>query len=822
MKKELTIPFLLGCGLFIFPPIYASILQDGIENTTISVTQSVEKIKGKVTDKDGKPLSQAIIAETVNQYSNNIVQCDSTGHFEITVNDQSTALVISAIGYLPKELAPSEFKGKENLSIALELNPDFTIEEIEVSAKRQTIVTTPTGLVYSMNDSPLKNSDALEAFKFVPMMMVKDELPSIVGRGVPVVYVNNRKLNFSGQSLTAYLRSLPAQNIETVEIIRNPGARYEGAESVLLIKLKKREDEGVKGFLNGKVWKIHDVEENLSVSLDYTKNKWNSFLNVFLGDARGYYDSRNETQYLTEEYTVNRTELDKSKGKYGNVNFMGVYQFSDVHSLGFNANASLNDNDGSRDGMTIYNHTNQRISSLSDREGTVWGATANLNYQYHSKDGKKYFIADVDYLYNDYKQYVINEMNNVDEQGNIQSLYLKERQNVPQRSDIYSAKLEYGGKSENNFDYDFGADAYYSHIRTDNQYWDWAENDFAFDNENSSDFKIKEFTPALFFDLSKWWSEKFYTSLAARFEYTKYEGKEYRQGGAFDNDFFRVLPKLNMYYSLGQNRGLTYTLSYRLSRPSFYDLNPFVRRISPTEYSVGNPYLQPVKIFFTELNYTMSNNLAFYLQYQLMDDMQNIVQKNVGDGVIESKPENVGQRDYIGFGIIGYLPYLNKRGVLNMNANYAWLKMDGETAEVGGLNYTRHLASATISNSFLLFPKQNIRFNLIGDFHSKEKNGYTTRPASIAGNVELSTSIKDFSIAIYSQLTGSFYDGKITGIAKSTMENSLLVDNYFLKGQNFQIGLRFSYNFGNKKVKKVRQRNTSNSEIRERVNVNPN
>lgn len=542
-------------------------------------------------------------------------------------------------------------------------------------------------------------------------------------------------------------------------------------------------------------------------------------MNVFLGDRRGYYDYDYETHYLKEDYTVDRTSLEKSKGKFGNMNFIGVYQFSDTHSLGVNANVSLNDNDGSRSGMTVYNNTKQHVSSFSDRKGTVWGATANLNYQYHSKDGKRYFIADADYLYNDYQQHVINEMNNVDEQGNFQSLYLKEQQEVPQRSDIYSGKVEYGGKSDNGLSYDFGADAYYSHIHTDNQYWNCDEYDlFVLDPRYSSDFKIKEFTSAFFFDLDKWWGEKFHTSLSARMEYTKYDGKEYRQNTEFENDFFRVLPKLNTFYRISKKQSISYMLSYSLSRPSFYDMNPFVQRISPTEYSVGNPYLQPVKNFFTELNYTLGN-LSFYLQYQLKDDIQITTQKDVGNGVVENKPENIGKRNYVGFGISGYFPYMKNRGALSMNANYSWFKMGGG-AEVGKLDYSHHSGNVTISNSFLLFPKQNIRFNLIGLYSTKEKDGSATRPSSIVGYAELNTSIKKFSLAAYAQLVGYMYDGKLSGTEKYVMSNEFLLDNQYLTGRNSQIGLRCSYSFGNNKVKRVQQRNTSNSGVRGRVNVN--
>ena len=446
---------------------------------------------------------------------------------------------------------------------------------------------------------------------------------------------------------------------------------------------------------------------------------------------------------------------------------------------------------------------------------------ANLNYQSRAKDGKRYFNVDVDYLYNNYEQKVTNEMNNVDEQGSVQSLYLKEQQNVPQKSNVYSAKVEFGGSTDDyGLSYDFGARAYYSNIQTNAHYWNWSGNDFVFDSQIGSDFKIKEFAPGLFFDLNKWWTTNFATILSASLEYTNYKGEESRQSTSYETDYFRVFPRLVLFYRLSGSSTLNYSVSYSLSRPSFYDLNPYRRRDSPTEYSVGNPYLQPTKTFFTDISYVFCSNYGLYLQYQLLDDMRTIVQNDVGNGMVENKPENIGKRHYVGVGFWGNLSYLNNRGALNMQANYAWFDMSGMT-ESGGLNYRRHLASANFTNSFLLFPKQNIRFNLYGDFHSKEKNGYTETPASIHGGISLRMTIKDFYVNLYGGLTGYFIDGDFSGTMKTKMENDFLVNTQYLPDQNWRVGIQFSYTFGNKKVKEVnKNRKSSNENIKGRVGHN--
>ena len=250
MKRKSTLIFLIAL-MMVIPAHSLNIIHHGSEIAILIAGSSNGKIKGKVMDKEGTPIANALVTELNDIYSNNIVQCDSTGYFEITVDTNSATLMVSAIGYLPRKLEPDEFKEKDGLKICLDVNPDFTIEGVEVVAKRKVVTVTPTGLIYNMNDNPLKNEDALEALKFVPLVTVQDNFISIVGKSTPDIYVNERQLKLSGESLLAYLKALSADNIETVEVIRNPNAKYKGANSVLSIKLKGREDEGLKGFLNG-------------------------------------------------------------------------------------------------------------------------------------------------------------------------------------------------------------------------------------------------------------------------------------------------------------------------------------------------------------------------------------------------------------------------------------------------------------------------------------------------------------------------------------------------------------------------------------------
>ena len=814
MKRKSTLIFLIAL-MMVIPAHSLNIIHHGSEIAILIAGLSNGKIKGKVMDKEGTPIANALVTELNDIYSNNIVQCDSTGYFEITVDTNSATLMVSAIGYLPRKLESDEFKEKDGLKICLDVNPDFTIEGVEVVAKRKVVTVTSTGLIYNMNDNPLKSEDALEALRFVPLVTVQGNLISIVGKSTPDIYVNERQLKLSGESLLAYLKALSADNIETVEVIRNPNAKYKGANSVLSIKLKGREDEGLKGFLNGQIWKTHNVKEMGNITLDYTKGKWCNMFSIYAGNYRNYKEISTDTYYLKENYTISSDGIEKSKVHNYGLNFMGVYQFSETKNLGINVSGNLNDEDGKGNDLTYYHHTNQFISTLSENMRKKKNIIANLNYQYHAKDGKHYLIADVDYLYNTNKQDVINEMNNVDQQGSSQSLYLKEWQEVPQNSSVYSAKVEYGGKFGDGFNFDFGADAYYSDIQTNNKYMGWKNNDFVLDSKSSYDFTVKEFTPTLFLDLSKKW-EKFYTSVGTLLEYTQYKGEEHRQNETFETDFFRVLPQLNVHYQISKKHSVGYSASYSLQRPSFDLLNPFIVRVSPTEYSVGNPYLQPTKDFSQGVNYNFNNRHSFYLQHQLTNDMQNIIQRAVNDGMIENKPENVGRLHSINWGYSTYLTYLNQKGSFNFSADYIWKSMKGNS-EVGLLSYHQHSAVVNFNNSFLLFPHQNIRFNLGGDYYSKQRTMYAEYPHNISFRTELNARIYDISVTLYYYGMFFFNDEKVETSRKIHITNDFLISNKYTGGEAFQVGLRLSYSFGNKKVKQLQQRSTSNSNVKGRV-----
>lgn len=108
-----------------------------------------------------------------------------------------------------------------------------------------------------------------------------------------------------------------------------------------------------------------------------------------------------------------------------------------------------------------------------------------------------------------------------------------------------------------------------------------------------------------------------------------------------------------------------------------------------------------------------------------------------------------------------------------------------------------------ISIKLQFINQQNIRFNLGGDYYSKQQTAYALYPHNFSFFTELSTNIKDFSLALYCRGMLFLNDGKLETSRKILITNDFLSTNKYTGGESFQVGLRFSYSFGNKKVKQL-------------------
>ncbi len=174
----------------------------------------------------------------------------------------------------------------------------------------------------------------------------------------------------------------------------------------------------------------------------------------------------------------------------------------------------------------------------------------------------------------------------------------------------------------------------------------------------------------------------------------------------FDSSYFQLFPSAFFNYKLKQDQTLGISVSRRIDRPGYSDLNPFLFLIDVSTYATGNPGLLPQLTWSYELSYTMKN-LNFSLSYSHTKDEQNItlarfneVFPNIPspDNVTVQIPINLTSSDYYGFTIAAPIR-INKWWNMINNADLYYQKFNGNFSGTT-LNNGKPAADVRTNNSF--------------------------------------------------------------------------------------------------------------------------
>lgn len=779
--------------------------------------------RGIIVDSNDEPIFNATVSEMLPENSHviNMVLSDSLGKFKMNLKSNHSYLYVSCLGYQPQKV---ELNSRTvDLKIVLKNDSSLVLNEVVVSARRPTVRLKSDRIVYDLSTNPFKDDTALEMMKFVPLVSSNSESFSIIGKDYTEVYINGRKSRQSKEALVAYLKSLPAGNIKNIEVITAPNSTFrgEGNFGVINIELKANEDEGIKGLFSSQVWKTHFFKERGTLNLDYHKKKWSVNLSAGATNASDWKNNLVSTTYKQDPLFTSTNTLTDGNKITTFANLITSCQLADNQIIGFILNASLNRGKWTESGDTQFKNADlQSVDSLLDirYQSKSYNPefTINANYKIKSKDSRKSLSVDLDYLHNYNNQESDNRMNRLDKDQNILGIYKEFRQVSPQQTNVLSGKIEYENKRCSLFDFQTGVDFYYSSINNNDTYAITKNGVEEVDNLRSNRFEINEYTPALYLHLNKQWSEKITTAGGCRLEYTNYRGMQHTTDERIKNDYFNFLPSLYLSYHPSPHHKLNYNLSYRISRPSFRQLNPFMVYTSPVSYTKGNPFLKPEKRILHNLQYQLANKYLFTVSYDERRDVINGIQVVRENNYIESTPVNLGKQQNFKFLFNTGFRYFRDCATMDINLSYDWMKVRGEA---GGLhlNYATHSLGASLNNYYQLSQKHQLSFDFGAAFSTKQKFSNVESPAYIDFNAQLRKRISNWQLAVYCNLSTYLYDGKWSQKWKLTYSTDDMKSVTYKWGEALSFGLRISYSFGNTKVQEMKKHKVSNQEIKSRV-----
>ena len=555
------------------------------EITVECIQKTDTRYKGTIIDEQGRPVAYASIALLSLQDSTLITGgvSNESGIFVIPCEAKPILARITFVGYktVYKKCGSTELG-------TIRIQPDrFTLNGVMVQGERPKVQLKGNSLVMNVEGTVMERiGTAEDVLSRVPTISKKGEAYEILGKGVPLIYLNNRKLTDLNE-----LRNIQSDFIRNVEVIQNPGARYDATvNAVIIIHTKRAAGEGMGVELTSWNRKGHGYTNNERVNLTYRTGGLELFANLF--GAYNKYWRRCEFQqtvFADTLWVINNKEKNERQNPFFEGRMGFNYQLDDNNSFGgFYQNTydyvkrhAEYDDDLQADGI-YYDHLQN--SSVRRNKNAP---NHQVNLYYTGKVGQFSIDFNADYTFRkqlgrNHQQELSAEYENrdVNTESVTRSNLLAEKLIVSHP--LWKGQVEVGEE--------------YTSTRWHSQF----ENPEGFISNSNNEQHENNIAP--FVELRQQLAR---VQLTVGLRYEHVESEYYVSGVRRDdqcrtyNDFF---PSIS---ASGKLKDVQLSASYskRSTRPSYWQLSSDVTYENRLNQQTGNPYLKPIK--YHNLNATV-------------------------------------------------------------------------------------------------------------------------------------------------------------------------------------------------------------------------
>ncbi len=704
-------------------------------------------IKGQVIDSltnETVPYATLNIAlASAPQNSVKMLACDVDGKFEASLRTPGKYIVsMQSIGKKPaqKVFSISEKNSPLNLGKLYMQDDNQRLDEVTVVAQKPLVKVEVDKLTYSLEDDPeAKTSNTLDMLRKVPMITVDGEDKiQLKGSSNYKIYMNGKPSNLlSGSNASDVLKSMPASSIKNIEVITDPGSKYdaEGVGGIINIITTKNALQGYTGtvranastlgsFGGGGYVSLKAGKLGLTANYGYNKRNspWNdsySTRNTLKNGMSNFLEEHGRSKnkgpfqygYLEASYEIDSLNLlsvgaNLFRGKSKNL--------SELSAMMHGAEASSSDYE------TLYKYERN-----SNSESTYGSTDVNVDFQHstHKKDelltlsyrfsnspndneSRTELFNVVDYpLAKDYPQWNINDASTTEHTGQV------DYTTPTWKDQTFEAGVKYINRQ--------------SKSKTLEQVYDESTQNWKDVSSLNSNFHHTQHIYSAYLGyLMKF--DKFGVKAGVRAEGTSLNAKFAKAPVMdFDAHYFDVVPNATLTYQVDMSTQIRLGYNMRIRRPGIWYLNPYINDTDPQNISQGNPNLDSEKsnnINFNfskfaqkfsvnaSLSYTFVNNSIE--QYSEIANFPQSDPRSVYNGALWNTYGNIGKKQQVGFFLYGnWNPIPLFRIYMNGGVDYTDLK--SEAMDLKNSGFSGRIFAGT-------------QFNLPKDFRINLHGGYFT------------------------------------------------------------------------------------------------
>ncbi len=635
---------------------------------------------------------------------------------------------VSFTGFEPQQLKNVVVKDAD-LYLEVKLKAAVTeLAQVTVQSSKPFIQREQGKLVINPDASPTNNgTTVVELLEKSPGVMIdRNNGISLRNKSGVLVLIDDKPTYLQGADLISMLSSMNTSQVEKIELITNPSAKYDAAgnSGIINIKTKKIKQIGFNGNLTmAAAMGVHPRTNN-SLLLNYRKNKWSHYFSYGINYAktrmtiyalRTYFDAARSPIAILEQPTIFNNNNLNNTIKYGN-EFAATDKLSFVFSFSGSLINRKARNTATADWLSPARSIDSSIYTSSNAENRFTTGTISIGSR-HKLSKTQQLTIDADAARYDLN----NEQYFQSDRPGAQGYTIGTLGNIPSLIKIFSVnsnytqefgrdgKLEAGVKTSK---IDTDNDAGYA-VSINNGLWkpDYGKsNHFIYGEKIHAAYGMYE---------QKF--KKLTVQAGLRYEYTHYDANQLGNAVVKDSSFSRnydgLFPSGFVTWEADSIHTLSLAVGRRIDRPNFQRLNPFVNIINKYTLERGNPYFRPQFTWNFELSHQYKQLLHTTFSYSLIKDYFSQLFLTDPDGSLVYTQGNVGRMHNYTFSIM-LTTKPAKWWSLNTEAIYTYKKLIGYVWN----NYRSDISQLTLNMNSQFRITKKISGEISGSYTGRSRN----------------------------------------------------------------------------------------------------
>lgn len=785
-----------------------------------------QSVSGLVQE-NGKPLSLVNLSLLKSKDSAlaKTAITDEKGYYKID-NLQPGSYIVKAsrVGYKQEYLPGIDVRAGSNhteLPTLMLLPSSAQLGDVTVTGRRPFIEQKIDRMVVNVaNTIVASGGNVLEILEKSPGITIDQQNDQILFRGKEgvIIQIDGKPTYLAVADAMVLLRSMRADNVDRIELITNPSAKYDAAgnSGIIDIRLKKNNSFGTNGSFSVNLGTGKYGRQGGNTTINHRTQKINLFGNYSYSRDGNYWN-----------FDLKRQQVDGTGYNY--ISQLSPIRFKN-HGHNAKAGFDLFINKKLTAGMVwtgLWNNSHESspasASFRKQEDGPVYLQTLtdkslsniqsnhlfNLNIV-QALAGKGQLSADLDFgsFRRSFSNYLITDTLFPGSAGDPVSNLLSQ---MPTTIVILSFKIDYSTFISSQWKLESGIKA--SRVKSDNdmRLSQGSNGNLQLDSLLSNHFNYEEDIKAAYLNINGKLDKKTDLIIGLRTEYTHSIANAITQKNKITKHYWNFFPSFFITHTVNDKNTLSFSYSYRIDRPNYQSLNPSRSYLDPFAYTEGNPFLTPQFTHLLELRHGYKSKFFTSVGASFINDLFFFLVSPVDEKVTNRKPQNIGTAQ--AYNVTMSFPVTIVKG-WTMQTNLTGIYNRFRYKYKGEIYHPSQIAGRLTNTNSILFGK-NWTGEISGRVSSPAVN--VTFRTPWLGSLDLGLQ-KSFKKSWKARL--GLQDVFHTNITKGKGRLSDITSTVLIRRDTRVVMLTISRSFGNQQVKTSRQRKTASEEEIQRTNSN--